>query len=203
LRFEGASMSEFTDYMQILTRAETLADLRAQLVETVGSGNLPLYELPVDSLDSTERAETAWHALPKPVWVMVLTGGSLDDLAKTGPAFHLMVEEDLESWAIALRCAGQSWNFAVLQGPDAYREATLRYDAAIWDAVAVRDDAAAMAACLSVAPQDLTATFIPDGGQAFSALIGASYEQMEDQGLSDYTLGEVSWAVSDWAEMPE
>jgi hypothetical protein len=196
-------MSEFTDYMQILTRAETLAHLRAQLVETVGSGKLPLYELPVDSLDSTELAETAWHALPKPVWVMVLTGGSLDDLAKAGPAFHLMVEEDFQSWAIALRCNGQSWNFAMLQGPDAYREATLRYDAAIWDAVAMRDEATKMAACLSVDAQHLTATFIPDGGQAFSALIGASYGQMEDQGLSDYTLGEVSWAVGDWAEMPE
>lgn len=188
-------MSEFTDYMQVLTRAETLVALQAQLVETVGSGKLPLYELPVESLASAELAEAAWQALPKPAWIMVLTDGSIDDLAKAGPSFHLMVEEDFQSWAIALRCNGQAWDLAMLREDDVYREVTLTYDPAIWDPVAMRDEAAKMAACLSVNAQDLTAALVSDGGQAFSALIGARYEQMEDQSLSDHDAGDVSLAI--------
>jgi hypothetical protein len=190
------NMSQFTDYMQFRTEAKTLGKLRDQLVETVSTGEVPLYELPSGSLDSFEAADAAWRALSKPVWVMVLTNGSIDDLAKAGPAFHLLVEEDFYSWAIALRCEGQSWNLAVLHRPDMYREATTQYGGTvIWNPATMRNDALAMAKCLSVNVDDLTAAFVADGGQAFSALIGAHYEQMEDQSLSEYSPGKISFPV--------
>ncbi len=39
-------MSEFTDYMQVLTQAETLAAFEVALVASVGSAVVPLHELP-------------------------------------------------------------------------------------------------------------------------------------------------------------
>lgn len=187
-------MSEFTDYMQLLTDAESLAALRGQLVQSVGSATVPLYDFPYGATDAEYLAEVVWATLPKPRWVMLGTDGTIEDLGKAGPAFHLLVEEDFISWGLALVCGAQSWNYAFLDSPDIYREATQQYaDTQLWDLAKHGHTLAPMAACLGTTAAALEPTFIADGGQAFSALIGAYYEQMEDLSYPDLPPGTVAF----------
>lgn len=190
-------MSEFTDYMGLLTTAETLGVLERQLVEAVGSAVVPLFELP-DLPETRDEADTMWATLPKPQWVILGTDGEIEQLGKAGAAFHLMVEEDFASWSMVLVCGGARWNFGFLESENVYREATVQYsDTVLWDATAHADQTAQMAACLNVAPAALETTFTADGGQAFSSLIGASYQQMEDLSYPGLARGTVTFGYID------
>ncbi|RUS60205.1 hypothetical protein EGN72_10450 [Pseudorhodobacter sp. E13] len=191
-------MSEFTDYMQVLTDAASLAALRGQLVQSVGAATVPLLDLPYDVIDSESAAEAAWAALPKPRWVMLGTDAGVTDLANIGPAFHLLVEEDFISWSVVLICGTNRWNYAFLRQPDMYREATAQYgDTLLWDGALHKTELAQMAACLGTTATALEPTFIADGGQAFSALIGAHYEQMEDLSYPDLAHGTVEFPFTE------
>lgn len=188
-------MSEFTDYHQFLTEAQSLDALRGQLEQSVGAAEVPLYELGGAAFERAE-AEATWAALPKPAWVMLGladTGGeALDRLATQGPALRLVVEEDFSSWAVRARCGAQIWTYAFLRAPDVYREVTgLWGDGKIWSPETDAEGTAALATCLRVDPTALAATFIADGGQSFSALIGAHYEQMEDLSDPDLPTGTI------------
>ncbi len=184
-------MSEFTDYMQVLTQAETLAAFEVALVASVGSAVVPLHELPFEATETRAAAEEAWAKLARPHWVMVGIEAPLEDLAKLGTAPHLLVEEDFRSWAFVLQSGDAQWSYAILAEPDQYREATVMYPVtAVWDGTA---DIIPVASGLDVSAEALVATMIPDGGQAFSSLIGAHYEQMEDLSLEAYTDGTVTF----------
>ncbi len=127
-------MSEFTDYMQVLTQAETLAAFEVALVASVGSAVVPLHELPFEATETRAAAEEAWVKLDRPHWVMIGTGAPLEDLAKLGTALHLLVEEDFRSWAFVLQSGDAQWSDAILAEPDQYREATVMYPVtAVWD----------------------------------------------------------------------
>lgn len=190
-------MSEFTDYMVFLTAAETLGVLERELVGSVGSAVVPLFELP-EPPETRDAAEAMWSALPKPMWVILGTDGEIEQLGRVGTAFHLLVEEDFQSWSIVLVCGGARWNFGFLESDQVYREATAQYaDTVLWDPAAHSDEIAKMAACLNLAPEALETTFIADGGQSFSALVGASYQQMEDLSYPGLARGTVTFGYLD------
>ncbi|WP_179378243.1 hypothetical protein [Jannaschia marina] len=173
-------MSEFTDYMLYRTAAPTLDGLARDVLGHVGAASVPLYELGDAALKPDPARDAAWSALPKPSWIIVgtprfsLGEGMRDDW------IHLLVEEDFRSWGFAMVLAGTDHVINVMAEGRPYREATLQYgDGAVWPDAETKASLGPLAAAIGVSEADLSATFVPDGGQAFSDLIGAHYEQME------------------------
>ncbi|QDC08795.1 hypothetical protein FHY55_05885 [Oceanicola sp. D3] len=194
-------MSEFTDYMQLQTSAETLSALEAQIVQSVGSASLPLYELSGDAGEDRELAEAVWAGLAKPHWIMIGTDGTLEQLAQAGPAYHHLVEEDFATWSVTTYLDGEILSLAFLADPASYREATLRYAATqVYDPAQHGEELARLARYFGVDSAALHSTFLPDGGESFSALIGARYEQMEDLSSPDLAPGQVELGVLSWFE---
>lgn len=172
-------MAEYTDYISLLTDAATLQDLRGALEQVVPWARV---DLPFINETGEVPPEAQWAALPKPVWVIISTPGEVADLAPLGTAFHLMVEQDYQSWGIDLSCGGQAWSYAMATGPI--------LDGSLLAATPPRSDPAgdeermsAMAACLKVDPAALETVMVPDGGQGFAALLGMQYNLMQDRGL--------------------
>lgn len=182
-------MSEFTDFHALQTDAATLGALRGMLVEHVGGADVPLDELGVDFTEGLHVVEDAWTKAPKPLWIKLGITGTVDDLAKLGPAVHIRVEEDFSSWALDARCGGASFTGAVLLEQEMYREAT--DGVPLYDPAASGDALAGVATCLGLDAGQLHATLQPDGGEAFSAAVGIEYEQMLDTTLDEITPGEV------------
>lgn len=184
-------MSEFTDYMLLQTEAESLGALQGQIERSVGAAELPLMILGAAASNKAE-AEAAWAALEKPVWVMVGTEADITRLSRAGPALHLTVEEDFQSWAVATYVQRHSLVLAILRQPDMYRQATVQYGATqVYDATTNATDLALLAEHFNVNRRALVKTFVPDGGQAFSALLGAPYQQMADYTIPDDAPGAV------------
>lgn len=179
-------MSEFTDFHAVLTQAESITALRGALETSVSGAVVPLDELPFEAHDSATALEAAWAAHPKPAWIKlgIPFGEDIAKLAKVGPAVQIRVEEDFSAWALGGHCGGHGVSVAVLDTPDRYREAT--------DMVPLYDPAAdfsGFAACLGVAESALKATFIVDGGQSFSRMLGIKYEQMLDMQIEGVDAG--------------
>lgn len=190
-------MSEFTDYMQLRTHAPSLAELEKQLLQSVGMAEVPLFELPASGLDSKSAAEAAWAALPKPMWVMLGVSVDIAELAKIGLAFNLLVEEDFSTWMIALQAGDALHMFSVIADGSPYREATLQYgDVAQWTPDEPVGNLKTVADLLNVSPDALAKTLIPDGGQEFSKLLGAAYEQMENLNDPDVKAGQIEFGYS-------
>lgn len=182
-------MSEFTDFHALLTEAETLGALRGALVRAVGGAYVPLNEIDVDFDGGIEATEAVWAKTRKPIWLKLGIAGTIDDLAKLGPAARIRVEEDFSSWGLDLRCGDVSFSGAFLTAPDRYREATDGMP--IFNPAAQADTLAAAATCVGLTPDALSATFIADGGQSFAQAVGIIYEQMLDMTLEEIEPGEV------------
>jgi len=172
-------MSEFTDYMALHTAAESLGALEAAIVQSVGAAEVPLELLPLGEGAGQTAATAAWGAVEKPLWVLLGSDALVEDLARAGRAFHLMVEDDLSTWALAVHFADFTTVLAFPRDPEAARVATVQYlETQVYDTQANDVEMAQIAEYFGVDPDALSETFVPDGGQAFSALIGAPYEQM-------------------------
>ncbi|MEM9584575.1 MAG: hypothetical protein AAGA08_15810 [Pseudomonadota bacterium] len=181
-------MSEFTDFHAILTEAESLSALRGALEQVVEGAYVPLDELDEDALLDVSTMEAAWVDHSKPLWIKLGVRGTVEQLAKIGPALHLNVEEDFTSWSLDARCGDVSLSFAILRAPDIYREATAGipvYDQSL--------NTKALANCLGVEDSALRATLAPNGGEPFCELLGISYEQMLDMELEDIEAGQVGF----------
>jgi hypothetical protein len=172
-------MSEYTDYMALLIEAETVAELRGALEEVVPWA---IVTLPVAHPMDKALAEAEWAALPKPAWVTLAMPSGVGDLMSLGTAFELVVEEDFQSWGLIILCGGDAWNYA-MRTDQVFGDSILEREPALTDPKADPVGVAALAKCLEVEPAALTATLIPDGGQAFSAELGIPYLQMVDQNL--------------------
>jgi hypothetical protein len=189
-------MSEYTDYMALLTDVQTLQDLRGALEQEV---RWAIVEPPVGTTMQPSAAEAAWQALPKPAWV-VLTSSAAgpDDLVVLGTVFQLVVEEDFASWGLIMRCGGDAWNYA-MRTDVTFGDSILDREPPLQDPSSATDRVTALADCLDVDPAALAATLVPDGGQAFSSLLGVEYFQMLDANLISPGKGGVMfpWDVKD------
>jgi len=177
-------MSEFTDYIQFLSDAQTYDLLQSQLVRTAGAASVPPFAFG-GWAGSVSDLATEWAALDKPAWVMIgleEPSTALPKLGAVGTAFHLLVEEDFVSWTLALQCGSTLISKTFLKHPEGqYREATVYYgEDNLWPTSGDPTSLARIAACLGVSTTALSKTFVADGGQSFSALVGAHYEQMAD-----------------------
>ena len=170
-------MSDYTDYMALLTEATTLQDLRGELEQLV-----PWARVDLNFINETGEMppEAQWAALPKPQWVTVQTPALVGDLMSLGTAFHLMVEKDFQSWGVELLCGGDAWSYALL-APGAASDGLLTRVPPLLDPMTDTDRVTAMAGCLKVDETALRATLIPDGGQSFSAVLGVQYYLFQDQ----------------------
>jgi len=174
-------MSEYTDYMALLTDAATLQDLRGALEQVVPWARV---NLPFINETGERPPEGQWGAVAKPVWVTLEVPSPVADLATLGTVFHLMVEQDFQSWGVELLCGGDAWNYATL-APGAAADGLLQQEPPLADPMADAEGVAAMAACLAVDEDALRATLVPDGGQSFSAVLGVQYYLMQDQTLTE------------------
>ena len=120
-------MSEFTDYMALHTAAESLGALEAAIVQSVGAAEVPLELLPLGEGAGQTAATAAWGAVEKPLWVLLGSDALVEDLARAGRAFHLMVEDDLSTWALAVHFADFTTVLAFPRDPEAARVATVQY----------------------------------------------------------------------------
>lgn len=185
-------MADFIDYMQFLTTAENLGALESQIVRSVGSASVALDQLPAAARESRSDAESAWSSLDKPTWVQLASQGGIGSLARAGKAYHIQVEHDRQTWALAVNLEAQNVVLAFLAQPGAPRLATVQYaDTQVYDPLGNDVELAQIAEYFGVGRKALEDTFVPDGGQAFSALIGAPYEQMEDLTRSAPERGQV------------
>ena len=175
-------MSEYTDYMALLTDAASLQALRGQLEEVV-----PWAHVELNFINETGEVppEAQWAALPKPAWVTMSTPATADALAPLGTVLHLMAEEDFQSWGMEVLCGGEAWAYAMRAGPVAAEGGLLNGYPVLADPLADPSGVADLAACLAVDAAALTATLVPDGGQSFSAALGIQYYVMQDQTLAD------------------
>jgi hypothetical protein len=172
-------MSEYTDYMALLTDAQTLDELRGALEEVVPWA---VVDLPPGFPADVGSAAAEYAALEKPVWVTMAAPTGVGDLMSLGTAFNLLVEEDFKSWGMHLLCGGSAWNYAI-RTEATFGDSILNREPPLTDPADDTAAVAAMAVCLGVEWEALTATLVPDGGQAFSALLGVPYRQMLDQSL--------------------
>lgn len=184
-------MSETTDYFLLQTEAESLGALKGAIERSIGAAELPLHLLG-GAAAQPQAAEAAWAALEKPVWVMLGADADIAQLSRLGPALHLSVEKDAQSWALATHVQRQPLVIAVLRAPEIHREATAQYvNTQIYDPVTHATDLALLASYFGVDRKELVKTFVPDGGQALSALLGARYQQMVDLSTPELTPGAV------------
>jgi hypothetical protein len=190
-------MSEFTDFYALLSEAETLAQLRGGLEQSVTGAHVPFGELLDDMSDDDafepEALISAWAKAPKPMWIKLglpwhSDREELADLAKLGPAFRLRGEEDFSSWGVMIHCGGHVFAGAVLLETDTYRAATEQMPLFTPDM-----ETALITDCLGLDDAAFRAAMVPDGGDGLSALLGIKYEQMLDLTIDDPEVGEYTF----------